>query len=234
MSTDRRESRRILHESRYRKALRLEARRRELSDLESASRQTVELAEPIRAGWERYFVVRQDLRRSAEGPFLERVLRLVQHWEVSNRYDFARRDWQRGNKLVPQEHRLGSIDAEDYWALTPKMREHFLPQIHRQRNYRTGPSRVYVTFTATQPWKFSSKIRPHYITHETVYAFDPTSEETFIDRKLHGPQRLARHLWRAYGCNERDPDYVKTQVVPLVESVSGRFVERARSADLAG
>lgn len=193
-----RRTRRKLREHQLREALRLEREYYDLRNAEDASRREVELPVPIRAGWERYFFVRHDFRSSEDGPYLERVLRLVQNLEVSNRLDFAIRDWEHGGKMVPQEHVLRTVDAETYWAMTERMRSHFLLSVRRRKDWR-GRTVLEAEFEVAHPWKFVSRVRAHYRTHEVVFDCNFASERAWIDHKLYGPWMKFRHLVRWHG-----------------------------------
>lgn len=184
---------------------RLDERQHELRRLEFDNYVLVPLDEPVRAGWERYFVVRPDMRRSAEGRYLERVLAVVQKREVSGRKDFARRDWRHGNRMRPTKLQLGEVDAGAYWAMTPRMRTYFEPRVRRpsKRGARFG-ERLRVTFVVAQPWKFQVKVRVYWKTHERVYKFNGDSERAWIHVRLFGPQWRYRHLLRQRGDTLRE------------------------------
>lgn len=224
-----RRARRLLLKERFREALRLQERERELREQESASRREVELPEPVRAGWERYFTVRPDLQKSPEGPYLDRILSLVQRRETSNRRDFAQRDWEHGNKMVPRAHRLKEIEPATYWILTPKMREHFVPAVHRSK-YR-GRTILTATFSVAHEWKFVSRMRPYWLTHQVVYDCDTKSDQHWIDTQLNGPADFKiRHLlkWRG-GWSKEYPDGPEMQE-PLIEVGPGRWEVDTRRA----
>ena len=85
----------------------------------------IELPEPVRAGWERYFFVRPDVLRSPEGPTVEKLLVLLQRVEYSHRKDFAVRDWRRGHKLRPKIHHLRRISDKEFRGLSTKQQRYF-------------------------------------------------------------------------------------------------------------
>lgn len=195
-AVSRRDQRRATRTAQFRATQRLLRRRSELSVIERQGIERRELPEPIFMGWERYFVVRYDLRRSPEGPYLDRILALVQRVEPCSKDGLVReRDWCRGGKLREVEHRLKTIDACTYWLMTEKMRHYFEPHVTRSRNPFTRKQEIHTTFVFAQSWKFQSRIRERWKTHETVYTVNVDPEEALIERHLHGPSEWSYRHW---------------------------------------
>lgn len=173
----------------------------------------VELPEPVAVGWERYFFIRPDLDRSPEAPVLRNILPLIQHVEVSNRKDFARRDWQQGGKKVPKPHRPSAISEKTFWSLDEKLQRYFELRIERipKTNYR---QRIFVL---KDPWKFVSRTRRYYITHRALPHSETLAEEAHIDKIQYGKGWPYRHRMRTEGWGgDRWNGYVPTDYAPLV------------------
>lgn len=191
-----REQRRATKAEQFRRVQGLLRRRDELRVIERRGIERRELPEPIFMGWERYFMVRADLRRSPEGPYLDRILAHVQRVEACSKDGVLReRDWRRGGKLREVEHRPKAVDACTYWLMTPKMRTYFEPHVTRSRNPRTGKQDIRTTFILAALWKFQSKVRERWKTHETVYTVNVDPEEALIERHLYGPSEWAYRHW---------------------------------------
>jgi hypothetical protein len=222
-----RRSRRAKKEADLKEAIALQKRYR--SWLKKPEGTWVELPEPIRAGWERYFVVRPDVQRGPEGPMYDRILRLVQHVEYSNRKDFAERDWRRGNKRVTKPHVPHRADLATYNAMTPEMQKHFILSVEKDDKGRLqGP-----VYELVHPWKLQSRIRPSYITHRLIPDGDVASEDKWVrdrmrDRGHWG--RLDHHFGNAYhDWYREDPDELRAEydLKDLGEPVVGKYLQRA-------
>lgn len=191
--TSRREKR-LQREQERKEALRLARRQHELTMARRRGElgTVVEVDPPIHAGWERYFVVRHDFRRSDEAPYLDRVLTLCQRVESCSRRGVVKqRDYKRGGKLYEVPHKLKRISAEKYWLLTPKLQTYFVLAVEREDGVidTRNPE-----FEVAHPWKFSSRVRESFITHRLIPDSDAASEVAEIDELLGWGQRMYR-LW---------------------------------------
>lgn len=206
-------ARRAYVESQVRRMRALDERLYELS--RSRREQVlVELPEPVAVGWERYFFIRPDLDRSPEAPALRRLLPLIQHVEVSNRKDFARRDWQQGGKKVPQPHRHRALSEKEFWALDERLQRCF--ELHIERTPKTNHRRRIFVFK--DPWKFVSRTRRYSITHRALPHSEADSERRFIDGIQYGKGWPFRHRMRTEGWGGRHwSDYgPRFEAPPLV------------------
>lgn len=190
----------------------------------------VELPEPIRWGWERYFFVRPELAHTTEGPVLVKILALTQNEERSGRRDFAQRDWERGGKLYPRPHRLREIPEDKFWDLVePPLRRYF-EMVTRRSKFRSHVT-IRISFAVKNPeHRFVSRLRPCYMTHRALPHSEAESEMAEIDRRLYG-EWIMKHLIRHQGA-WRDWDWYHHDVVPLVEpedtaSLPARLAEAA-------
>jgi hypothetical protein len=213
----RRVGRRLAKDAALRKARALTGRRCELGNSRREA-VLVELPQPIRWGWERYFFVRPELAHTTEGPALEAVLRFTQNLQWSNRKDFAERDWRRGGKKRPTAHRLRQIPEEKFWEEVPReLHRYFEPVTHRDKV--GGGVRVSVTFAVKNPEvRFVSRLRPYYMTHRALPHSEADSEIALVESKLYGPgDWLMRHLIRWQGEYKDDWDRGPNGIPPLVE-----------------
>jgi len=208
----RRRSRRAHVEGQIRRMRSLDDRLHELS---RSKRQEVlvELPAPVAAGWERYFFIRPDLDRSPEAPNLRQILPLIQHVEVSNRRDFARRDWQHGGKKVAQPHRPKAISEKSFWGLEERLQRYF--ELHIERS--PGSEYKRRVFVLKDAWKFVSRTRRRYVTHRALPPSEALSETTHIESIQYGKGWPYRHLMRVEGWGGRNRyDYGPFERQPLV------------------
>lgn len=225
-SVTRREQKRLRKTADFKHVQRLQQRLRELREIEEQGREKVELPEPVFLGWERYFVVREDLRKSPEGPYLERLLALVQFVEHCDQKGVVKeRDYRRGGVLRERPHRLKTVDPSTYWAMTEKMKRYFEPHVVRYRNYYSQKTEVQTSFALFEDWKFVTKVRERWKTHEIVYRVNVDEEEKLIHEHLYGPRAWEyRHWLRHVGDSYRQYDDYETphsdlRRTPIIEYI---------------
>ena len=188
---------------------------RKRSELWNARRETVlvELPEPVFAGWERYWFVRPDLAHSSEGPALARLLAVLQKVDISHRKDFAERDWLRGGKKRPTEHKLHVVSEEDFFEkVGADLRDQFTLVFYKDQWERKQAAFVY-----RYPWKFVSRVRPYYFTHRALPHSAVESELSEIDKAMFGRGWIYRHSIRHHGA-WNDWNYSKADTGPMVLS----------------
>lgn len=193
----RRQRRRLTRGHQFREVNELLKQRREVSIIRRQPKPLIELPEPVRVGWERYFFVRPDVLKAPEGPTIEKLLALLQRVEYSNRKDFATRNWRRGNKLRPRVHRLQRISDKEFHNLSAKQQRYFA--YYAVRHKRDGSSWVEHTYEFLHPWKYVSRTRPYFVTHRALPHSEADSREDFLDNKLFGPDYKYRHFARYKG-----------------------------------
>lgn len=179
-------------------------RKTELYRAKWAEPALVELPEPVRAGWQRYFFIRPDLERSPEAPLLRRLLPVVQNDQWANRHDFAQRDWQRGGRLRPTAHDLRVLDSErELHALDDPLQRCFVME-----RWRDSYGHWRRRWVVAHPWKFVSRVRPYYYTHRVVPNSEAESEQERINQRLYcGKGWPMRHYIRQRGESNLDRDW---------------------------
>lgn len=219
----RRLRRRYTRTRQFRKVFQLYERQQQLSDIEAAGIEHRLLPQPVFMGWERYFVVRQDLRRSPDSPYLERLLNLLQNVEPCDQRGVRKqRDWRRGGKLRVVKHQLKHIDAGTYWAMTSKMQRYFDLHVFKRRNHWTRRTELETVFVLRSPWKFTTRVREHWKTHEKVYTVNVDSEEAVIQHHLYGP---SEYLFRHWARHEGDYNKYDYGTVPPADLRRAPLVE---------
>lgn len=172
----------------------------------------VPLPAPVRAGWERSFVVRPDVARSPDARIARQLLRLVQNIEHSNRRDFYARDWEHGGRLRPRPHCLKEFDNHDFALVPEDLKKHFLFLHTRRFNRFTRKMEWHRAWVVRSPWRFATKTRPYFVTHRFVPDPDFKTEKAFINDKLYGRfwkhgEYKYRHIIRTEGLAYPRYDY---------------------------
>ncbi|MBT1689917.1 hypothetical protein [Dawidia soli] len=122
-----------------------------------------ELNPPIQRGYVRFFVLRDDIKRTKQAGFFEKLLAKINVRQYSHRKDFLVKRRRYGKKIyVPREHTLPTLEGWQLWRLklTPEERTYFSEETVYSTRLRS--SRVVYRFT--EPWRFVLRIQPNMIT----------------------------------------------------------------------
>ena len=141
----------------------------------------VPLQTPIRNGWERSFVVREDIKKSSKGKFLESLLPLINTTIFCRTKEFKEMNYKTG-KIEPMVHELRMLEPKEYEKLTPQAQSQFTKEYRQVKYWLT--SKTIEVYVIKQPWRFVYKIRPSYLTHEQMVDGDIESELDKLSDKL--------------------------------------------------
>ncbi|WP_166922131.1 hypothetical protein [Flavobacterium poyangense] len=145
----------------------------------------VELKEPYQKGWVRYFVVRVDVLRSAEGVFYEKILEKINTFQFSNQKEFTNRKKRFGKKSIhPRERFVANISVSDWntnkFELTDKEKSCFTLIEKWSDLYK----RFVRYYKFNEPWRFVFKIEPNIITHKKAIDTALESELRLIENYI--------------------------------------------------
>ena len=122
---------------------------------------------PIQRGWQRFFVLRDDVARSAKAAFYESILRHINTTQRHHDRRFVKRKRKFGRKYyVPREQHLARLDEWEWRnaAFTPA--EAALFEVRGETNPPGRGVRVQRVFT--EPWRFRLQVAPFMVTHRRV------------------------------------------------------------------
>ncbi len=144
----------------------------------------IELQEPYQKGWERFFVLRDDVARSNTANFYTNILQKINTVKYCTRKDFKKRKRVKGKKIdVLKIQYTKAFDQSEFDKLnfTEKEAALFSWELIKQWNNKYVKMLVF-----NEPWRFVLKIAPHIITHAKMVDVKLESEikeiENFIDR----------------------------------------------------
>jgi len=137
----------------------------------------IELKPPVRRGWKRYFVLRDDVARSKHAVFFEGILQKINTVAYSSRKDFKVKKRKEGKKiyvtkdqqlLQPGEYRFRKMNFNDNEAAYFEVR-------YVKEKWMKQPEKVFVF---VEPWRFVLRVRPNMITKTRA-----RNEE--VEKRLH-------------------------------------------------
>lgn len=121
------------------------------------------LVPPVQKGWKRFFVLREDIARSKQADFFERILKKINTYERSHRRDFIVRKRKKGKKIyVVREQKLLSPDEYHFRKLKFSDAERQL--FHEQYSFMKGRGKFIKRYVFNEPWRFVLRTRPNMIT----------------------------------------------------------------------
>ncbi|ASK31044.1 hypothetical protein CEY12_13420 [Chryseobacterium sp. T16E-39] len=126
----------------------------------------IPLREPYQKGFVRFFVVREDVKRSRDGDFFEGILKKINTYSYSESRKFLKKKRKFGRRIyVPREQKLGRLSPYQWnspkLGLTLRERQYFL----KRENYCPVRKSTEVYYEFIEPWRFILRIRPNMITH---------------------------------------------------------------------
>jgi hypothetical protein len=140
----------------------------------------IDLKPPVQKGWKRYFVVREDVRRSRDGVFYENLLQKINTWQYSDTKDFKKRVKRFGKKTY--EVRKQTVEEILLYQLPKKKfteREFacfdLKTKLEKQGNKIV--EKAYYEFR--EPWRYVLRVRPNII--DKIKAIDVELEQKIAE-----------------------------------------------------
>jgi len=136
----------------------------------------VELPKPIRHGYKRSFVLRDDVARSDDAKILREVLKEIQHVQFSKNKEFEYRNYT-DRKMKPMEHEPNPIEHKKWNELQKKSATFKIARVidmfeeiwianrdFRGRIMKSGRN----VFVFRKRWMLAEKVEPNYMTHRFI------------------------------------------------------------------
>lgn len=159
---------------------------------EKWQQELVLLDSPIRKGWKRHFILRDDLRNRPDAPFFEALLEKINTVEYSRNKKFRmQKRRMKKYRYVLHTQKLKYITEYHYHHLTrcplsKEEKEYFIPE------YGYGSKTLYVKhYVFNQPWRYVLSVKPHWITH--ARELDEVREKRLGEIKHHLETNHLRH-----------------------------------------
>ncbi len=147
----------------------------------------VPLDKPYQKGFVRFFVVRDDVKRSKDGRFFGELLEKINTEMYSPNRKFLKKKRRRGKRIyVAKEQRIANIYPWEWdsakFGLTEREKQYFI----MKDNYCPIRKSCKVYYEYTEPWRFVLKVKPNLITHYKPLQSDLEKEidetDSFLNR----------------------------------------------------
>lgn len=126
----------------------------------------VPLENPYQRGFVRFFVLRDDVKRSKDGDFFEGILNKINTFMYSQSRYYLKKKRKFGRKIyVEREQKLKRISSfgwnDPKLGFTSRERQYFL----KKKEYNPFRKRNDIYYEFIEPWRFTLRVRPNMITH---------------------------------------------------------------------
>ncbi|MFY1047968.1 hypothetical protein [Chryseobacterium sp. GP-SGM7] len=143
------------------------------------------LKEPYQKGFVRFFVVRDDVKRSKDADFFDGILNKINTKMYSPTRKFLKKKRKFGRRIyVEREQKLVQLSVHQWndpkLALTIREKQYFL----RIENYCPIRKKYNVYYKFIEPWRFVLRVKPNIITHYKPLNSDLDKEIDELDSYL--------------------------------------------------
>lgn len=137
----------------------------------------VPLQKPYQRGFVRYFVVREDVKRSKDRDFFEGILNKINTYMYSENRQFLKKKRKSGRRIyVERTQKLKHVSSYSWsdpkFGLTPRERQYFL----KKEEYCSIRKAYVPYYEFTESWRFTLRTRPNMITHYKPVNFELEKE----------------------------------------------------------
>jgi hypothetical protein len=179
-----RQKRRLVKTDRDKQLIQLYKRRDELSE-QKRLLPMVPLEHPYQRGWKRFFVLRDDIKRSLKAEFYEALLTKINTVEYHHDKSFKRKKRRNGrNVYVVKQQQLQEFYEYSWQAnrmkLTDDEQACFTCVTVMDIKRRTFD----IKYVITEPWRYVLKIAPRMVTHIKLMDVDIEKELACIDNRI--------------------------------------------------
>ena len=143
------------------------------------------LQQPYQKGFVRFFVVRDDVKRSKDAGFFEEILSKINTKMYSPTRKFLKKKRKYGRRIyVDREQKLIQLSFHQWndpkLALTVREKQYFL----KRENYCPVRKKHSVYYEFIEPWRFILRVKPNMITHYKPLHSDLEKEIHELDSYL--------------------------------------------------
>ncbi|WP_285009494.1 hypothetical protein [Pedobacter faecalis] len=139
----------------------------------------VPLEHPYQRGWKRFFVLRDDVKRSSKADFYEALLTKINTVEYHYDKSFKSRKLRKRRNVSCKEQRLCEF-GEHCWQVNRMNLTEDEKACFTGVEFINTSRRPELKYMFTEPWRYVLKIAPHIITHVRLVDVDIERELSYI------------------------------------------------------
>lgn len=170
----------------------------------------IPLERPYQKGFVRFFVVRDDVKRSKDGDFFENLLKKINTEMYSDTRKFLKKKRKFGRRIyVEKEQKTANVLPWEWnnpkFGLTERERQYFVKREYYAHNKRL--IKEYYEFI--EPWRFVLRVKPNIITHYKPLDEDLEREYNALDSHLNQHKVIGIIQKNIYGKPDKWKDKYK-------------------------
>lgn len=145
----------------------------------------IPLAVPYQKGWQRNFVLREDIERSNESSFYKVLLEKINTLQFSSEKSFKRKKKRKRKHVYVEKLQTVKEFSESEWrssklTLTEKEKIHF----YKIERWCSNCKRFQVYYVFNEPWRYVLRVKPNMITHTKMVDAVLESEIKILDNYI--------------------------------------------------
>jgi hypothetical protein len=145
----------------------------------------IPLENPYQKGWQRNFVLREDVARSSEANFYRTLLEKINTWQFSPEKSFKRKKKRKRRHVYVENIQIVKEFSEWEWKspkleLTEKEKVHF----YKRERWCSNFKRYKIHYVFNEPWRYVLRVSPYMITHTKMVDSDLESEIQLLDNYI--------------------------------------------------
>jgi len=145
----------------------------------------IPLENPYQKGWQRSFVLREDVARSSEAEFYRTLLEKINTWQFSSEKSFKRKKKRKRRNVYVEKIQTVKEFSEWEWKspkleLTEKEKAHF----YKRERWCSNFKRYKIHYVFNEPWRYVLRVSPYMITHTKMVDSDLESEIQILDNYI--------------------------------------------------
>ncbi|WP_428229235.1 hypothetical protein [Flavobacterium sp.] len=145
----------------------------------------VPLAVPYQKGWQRNFVLREDIARSNESSFYKVLLEKINTVQFSSEKSFKKKKKRKRKHVYVEKLQAVKEFSESEWrspklTLTEKEKTHF----YKRECWCPNCKRYKIHYVFNEPWRYVMRVRPNMITHTKMVDAVLESEIQILDNYI--------------------------------------------------
>lgn len=145
----------------------------------------IPLENPYQKGWQRCFVLREDVGRSSEAEFYRTLLEKINTWQFSSEKSFKRKKKRKRRNVYVEKIQTVKEFSEWEWKspkleLTEKEKVHF----YKRERWCSNFKRYKIHYVFNEPWRYVLRVSPYMITHTKMVDSDLESEIQLLENYI--------------------------------------------------
>lgn len=145
----------------------------------------IPLENPYQKGWQRSFVLREDVARSSEDEFYRTLLEKINTWQFSSEKSFKRKKKRKRRNVYVEKIQTVKEFSEWEWKspkleLTEKEKVHF----YKRERWCSNFKRYKIHYVFNEPWRYVLRVSPYMITHTKMVDSDLESEIQLLENYI--------------------------------------------------